>query len=110
MSIDLKKNRIRIHRNTLKILGYPKYIQMLINPTKELIVVMPGSKNDPLAHSVRLHQITENNCYELFSKKLVISIKSINNTFKEERLYRLQGEYYKKYNLVQFSMNVSERG
>ena len=32
LSIDLKKSLIRIHRNTLRLLGDPDYIQLLINP------------------------------------------------------------------------------
>lgn len=30
--IDSKSGRIRIHRNTLHLLGDPEYIQLLINP------------------------------------------------------------------------------
>lgn len=37
--IDLKKNRIRIHKQTLHLLGDPEYIQLLINPVTRLIAV-----------------------------------------------------------------------
>ena len=32
LCIDLKKNRIRIHKLTLHMLGDPEYIQLLVNP------------------------------------------------------------------------------
>lgn len=110
LSIDMKKNRIRIHRNTLNLLGSPKYIQLLVNPAKELMVVMPGLKNDPLAHPVREHQITDNNCYELSSKELIKSLREINGLFEDKNLYKLCGHYFEKHNLAQFYMRDIERG
>ena len=110
LSIDMKKNRIRIHRNTLHLLGSPKYIQLLVNPTKELIVVMPGRKDDPLAHPVKEHQITDNNCFELSSKKLINSLRQVNGMFKEQNLYKLCGHYFEKQNVAQFYMHDIERG
>ena len=35
--IDFKKNRIRIHRNTLRQIGNPEYIQLLVNPDQKMI-------------------------------------------------------------------------
>ena len=37
--IDFKKNRIRIHRNTLRQIGNPEYIQLLVNPDQKMIGV-----------------------------------------------------------------------
>ena len=34
--IDFKKNRIRIHRNTLRQIGNPEYIQLLVNPDQKI--------------------------------------------------------------------------
>lgn len=39
LSIDLKKSLIRIHRNTLRLLGDPDYIQLLINPNSKAGVI-----------------------------------------------------------------------
>ena len=40
MTLDLKRNRIRIHKSTLKKLNDPKYIQFLINPEEMLIAFL----------------------------------------------------------------------
>ena len=37
LCIDLKKNRIRIHKLTLHMLGDPEYIQLLVNPQDSMI-------------------------------------------------------------------------
>ncbi len=39
MSIDFKKNRIRIHRAVLHMLGDPKYIQFLVHPIERVVVI-----------------------------------------------------------------------
>ncbi len=35
--IDRKNSRIRIHRNTLRLLGDPEYIQLLVNPGRHAL-------------------------------------------------------------------------
>lgn len=108
LSIDMKKNRIRIHRNTLYLLGSPKYIQLLVNPVKELMVIMPGLKDDPLAHLVKEHQLIDNNCFELNSKELIKSLRQVNEMFEDKNLYKLCGRYYEKQNVAQFYMRDIE--
>ena len=39
LCIDLKKNRIRIHKLTLHMLGDPEYIQLLVNPQDSMIAI-----------------------------------------------------------------------
>ena len=37
--IDFKKSRFRIHKNTLRMLGNPDYIQLLVNPYKNMLAI-----------------------------------------------------------------------
>ncbi len=48
LCIDLKKNRIRIHRQTLHLLGDPDYIQLLVNPSKMMAKYSISIKNTDL--------------------------------------------------------------
>lgn len=48
--IDFKKNRIRIHRNTLRQIGNPEYIQLLVNPDQKMIGIKASCAEDKLAH------------------------------------------------------------
>lgn len=52
LCIDLKKNRIRIHKLTLHMLGDPEYIQLLVNPDSHMIAVKKSVRQDYLAHHV----------------------------------------------------------
>lgn len=49
LCIDLKKNRIRIHKHTLHMLGDPEYIQLLVNPCTHMIAVRKSVRQDYLA-------------------------------------------------------------
>ena len=46
LCIDLKKNRIRIHKLTLHMLGDPEYIQLLVNPDSHMIAVKKSVRQD----------------------------------------------------------------
>ena len=50
LCIDLKKNRIRIHKQTLRLLGNPEYIQLLVNPDIHMIAIRRSVRQDYLAH------------------------------------------------------------
>ena len=40
MAIDVKKNRLRVHKGTLRALGNPPYVQLLFSPKRKEIVVL----------------------------------------------------------------------
>lgn len=91
LSIDLKKNRIRIHRRTLHLLGNPNYIQILVNPSKQSLVLLPSVSQDHLAHKINwLYLDDPNNSYELYSKALVKTINKL-QAWEPEQLYRIEG-------------------
>ena len=46
LCIDLKKNRIRIHKLTLHMLGDPEYIQLLVNPQDSMIAIRKSVRKD----------------------------------------------------------------
>lgn len=38
-TVDLKKNRIRIHKETLRQMGNPRYVQFLVNEEKQVFAM-----------------------------------------------------------------------
>ena len=52
ISIDLKEYCIRIHRTVYRMLGEPKYIQLLVNPDLGYVGIKASEKGvlDELAH------------------------------------------------------------
>ena len=64
--IDFKKSRFRIHKNTLRMLGNPDYIQLLVNPHENILAIKRSIREDRLAHFVQLERFPAKNSYELY--------------------------------------------
>ena len=41
ITLDLKKNRIRIYKSTLELLGKPRNIHILVNPADRKLIIRP---------------------------------------------------------------------
>lgn len=104
LCIDLKKNRIRIHKLTLHLLGNPEYIQLLVNPDRQMIAIRRSIREDYLAHHVRHCHSDIKNCYELYSRELLHTLRKVNTDLSENSSYRIYGALNKKEGLANFSM------
>lgn len=98
------KNRIRVHKVTMHLLGDPDFIQILVNPISQTIAIRRGNSNDPL--SIRLKKnMTNKDCYEFFSKELMSSFKLVFDKLKNGNTYRIYGEMDSKNEVAQFKIS-----
>ena len=51
--IDLRKNLIRIHKQTLHLLGDPDFVQILVNPENHTIAIRSSSPTDYRSQRIR---------------------------------------------------------
>jgi hypothetical protein len=105
LSIDPKWHRIRIHRQTLHLLGNPDYIQFLVNPHTKTIAIKPGIQQDRLAHRVKYYNSPDHMCYELHSAYLIRSLQKISHNLTDDRVYRIYGVFNTKDSVAQFPMD-----
>ena len=115
LSIDMKRNLIRIHKATLNALGQPEYIQLLVNPDNRSIAIRKGISTDTLAHRVHYDRIKKGQSFELYSTILLQNIMSISRQCETMKAYRIYGNYLPDYEIVKFSIDEcivynSERG
>lgn len=103
--IDLKKNRIRIHKNTLHAIGNPSYIFLLVNPEENSLAILPCQSFEPKAHRIPWSTKKKRNSCELYSKSLITNLHSICSTWEENRLYFLSGEIISEKGAVRFRMD-----
>ena len=68
---DFTRNRIRITRQTLRSLGQPDFIRLLINPENRTLAIEVCDHNEPRGHRVPDYIINSSNCYEITSKPLL---------------------------------------
>lgn len=105
--IDLKKKRIRIHKQTLYLLGNPDYISLLVNPDERVIAVCRGSRSDHLSHHINWKAIVNKKSYELYSTNLLHSLRDISIDWQDNQSYRIYGEIIPNQGIAQFRMNDS---
>ena len=105
--IDLKKNRIRIYKRTLHLLGDPAYIQLLVNPASQTIVVRCTNGQDNLSHRIYWERLIQHKCCELYSRDFLRTLRSTSQDWEENQTYRIYGTLVKPYKLAQFSMKNS---
>ena len=104
LCIDLKKNRIRIHRQTLKMLGDPKYIQLLVNPHDARIAIRPSYSGDHLAHRIKRVPAGDKHNNEIYSSDFIKALNSISFGWEQDHMYRIYGRMNQRENLVYFDI------
>lgn len=104
MLIDFKRDRIRVHKNTLHLMGDPDYIQFLINPESQTLAIRISDSKDTLAHKVRWSLVSNGRCCEFYSKHLVYTIRNCFYPMIEQRAYRFYGEMIESEPIAYFSL------
>lgn len=100
--IDAKRNRVRILKRTLTMLGNPEYIQLLVNPISQCIAVLPSEDpNKSLSHKVNF----KTNSYEINSKIFIEQLLSLYSPIAGAYKIRIEGRYAQKQNTAFFSLS-----
>lgn len=107
IAIDLKKGRIRIHKNTLHALHDPDYIQILINPQTKVIAIRKCTTKDKLYHHIKWKVLASHQCYEIHSKMLMDMLDRMCLNYMPGHTYRINGTAYPNEKLVAFKISDS---
>ena len=93
MSIDLKKNRLRVHKQTLRLLDSPPFVQLLFSPKCCAIVVLPCEKQKPGGQEIPVVYDKPNSAgtFDIYSKELITRIRNEFGGLDKKGLYRLNG-------------------
>ncbi len=108
ITIDMKKNRIRIHKSTLHILGDPDYITLIINPDKQAIGVAPGFADDKTAHRITPGIKFSGVDCDLYSHTLIEGLSALRPEWKDLRTRRIPGTLITEENMCCFEMRNAE--
>ena len=108
ISINLKYSWIVIQKPTLKLLGNPEYIQILVNPTEKSIVLCRSNENDHLAQHIREDVFTNRKVtYRLHSQLLVKGLQKTYPAWDNENTYQIKGRFMPALNIIKFRMKDS---
>lgn len=104
ITIDLKKYRVRVHSCTLRSLGNPAYLRLLVNPEGPVIALQSSLSADGLTHRVSSRARSGQRPYEVYSQTLVQALHEICPVWAKHRCYRVYGEAIPGKGLVQFHL------
>ena len=105
--VDLKKCRIRIHKNTLHSIGDPDHVLLLVNPAERTLAVLSSDNSDPRAHKIIKVSSSNQKCIELYSRSLVKNLRTLCGYWQDNQSYRLYGEIIINEGVAQFHMDES---
>lgn len=110
LTLDLMRNRIRIHKATLHYLGDPAYIQFLVNPEELFIAVLGLDKPLPggTANRVKISEKGKKNyqSVEFYSAILLNSLFAVTGPLDYRCNYYLTGEVDQINRVAYFSLKT----
>jgi hypothetical protein len=105
--VDLKKYRIRIHKNTLRSIGTPDYVLLLVNPEERTLAILRSERSDPRAHHINISSFKNSKSFELYSRSLVKKLRDVCSNWQDNQSYRLYGEIIPHEGMARFYMSES---
>lgn len=107
LTLDPVRNRIRIHRQTLRLLRNPAYVQFLVNPEELYIAVLGSDKpiSGGTANKVRLSDTTQQSV-EFYSTILLNNFSEMVGGFDLRFNYQLMGEIDQVNRVAYFSFKT----
>jgi len=102
--IDLRKNRIVLTKKSLRDIGSPDYIILLVDPEERTLSIMKSDINVRQAHRIRKTDSTE---VELYSKGLLEALRDICADWKENCAYRIYGKTVSGEEAIKFHIDDS---
>ena len=107
LSVDFRKNRIRIHKNAIHALDDPEYILFLVNPEERTLAIMRSDRSDLRAHRIIFASLTGMKSCELNSKSLVRGLLNIYAGWEDNTTYRIDGESLPGKGVIMFNIENS---
>ena len=106
IALDLKQDRIRIHRSTLHRLGDPKRVQLLFNPDRRALLIScpSGSLSGSQDEKVVFDKPGSEGTCQFYSRELIRRIRAVCPELEERSLYYVCGKYVPAMNAALFRM------
>lgn len=110
ISVDIKRNRVRILKSTYHLIGEPKYIQFLVNPEKRL-VAFRGVENyisGGMVNEINIERMNSSKSYEIYSCYFIRELINLSPELSKFSSYRLAGEIVSSEKTAVFSLDKIE--
>lgn len=102
--LDLRKPRIRIHKNVLHALGNPEYVLLLVNPVERLFAITVGDRSDHRAHHISWSAAARKKSFEIYSSSFMDALRLCSD-WDENQAYRIYGKVIEERGVIQFRVD-----
>lgn len=108
MSISLKKSCIRIHKETLLMIGNPSRILLLVNPEEKAMVIFHGKSNDVRTLNVAKYMNHKSKSVEFYSTPLIKKLNELCPNWQINESYKFYGDIIPQEKIVRFDISKGE--
>ena len=86
MALDMKKNRIRIHKPTIHMLGDPILIQLLFDPEAMIVAIICPDREVPGGQEIRVNpkNLKGDNAVEFYSKMFLKKLRAVHGNLDDD--------------------------
>lgn len=111
LTIDPKKNRLRLFKSTVRMLGNPKLVRLLINPDKDILMICAAKDMTPGGQELYLHlsKTGSDSSYDIYSLPFVRKLQNDYSELRGRCIYRLYGSFSEESKAVLFPIGTLER-
>lgn len=103
ISINYRADTVRIHKQTIDILGTPRFVQFMINPDTKILYVQGTNTRSLNCLEVPSAEFRKRNQYTLHGRYFIKKLSDLAG-WSLDCPHILQGEYDKDYNIVSFNL------
>ena len=111
VSIDFKRSRVRIYKESLHLIGDPKYIQLMVNVDQRLVAIRGIDRDTRGSHAHKINHTKFNSemCFEIYSQSFVSKLRSAFDGFEGDCTYRLTGTVFPNDRAVVFEISSMQK-
>ena len=111
VSIDFKRSRVRIYKESLHLIGDPNYIQLMVNVEQRLVAIRGIDRDTRGSHSHKINHTKFNSemCFEIYSQSFVSKLRSAFDGFEGDCTYRLTGTVFPNDRAVVFEIGSMQK-
>ena len=111
MALDMKKNRIRIHKPTIHMLGNPTLIQLLFDPDAMVVAIICPESEVPGGQEIRVNpkNFKGENAVEFYSKLFLKKLRTVHGHLDDNCTYRLTGTIIPDLRAARFPMSTMQK-
>ena len=95
LTLDIKKSRLILNQTTVKAMGNPNMVQLLISQEANTIMILGVNRHEPGGQELVLRQARPHRYYEIYSRAFMHELQRMTTGLECCCTYRIRGRVVK---------------